>query len=206
MAKVFLSTTSGDNKWSGQTDDALIQHFQATRDSTTFAALFNRYAHLVYGACLKFVDNRETGKDLTMKVFEKALTQLPDANVQSFNHWIYSVTRNTCISEVRGQQKDTTKVESWKNFEKSGEQVVENGAFLRLCSEDQLTAADYLEQSLQELDAEQQQCVRLFYYERQSYQAIAQTTGYTLQEVKSYLQNGKKRLRTLISRRMRSQG
>jgi RNA polymerase sigma-70 factor (ECF subfamily) len=53
------------------------------------------------------------------------------------------------------------------------------------------------------LGNEQKLCVILFYLEKRSYQEIALSTGYTLMQVKSYIQNGKRNLRLLMEKKAR---
>jgi RNA polymerase sigma-70 factor (ECF subfamily) len=48
------------------------------------------------------------------------------------------------------------------------------------------------------LNPEQQQCVRMFYLEKKSYTEIAQLTGFTMLQVKSFIQNGKRNLKLLM--------
>jgi RNA polymerase sigma-70 factor (ECF subfamily) len=62
---------------------------------------------------------------------------------------------------------------------------------------------EWMGQSLEELGKEQKLCVILFYLEKRSYQEIALTTGYTLMQVKSYIQNGKRNLRLSIEKKAR---
>ena len=57
-----------------------------------------------------------------------------------------------------------------------------------------------LETALQQLNSEQQVCVHLFYLQKKTYQEIATETGFTLLQVKSYIQNGKRNLRILMER------
>ena len=57
-----------------------------------------------------------------------------------------------------------------------------------------------LEAALQQLNAEQQQCVTLFYLQKKSYQEITTQTGYTLLQVKSHIQNGKRNLKIMMER------
>ena len=60
---------------------------------------------------------------------------------------------------------------------------------------------DLLELSLKELNPEQQQCVTLFYLEKKSYQEVSDETGFTMLQVKSYIQNGKRNLKILIEKK-----
>jgi RNA polymerase sigma-70 factor (ECF subfamily) len=56
--------------------------------------------------------------------------------------------------------------------------------------------------SLNELNREQKQCVTLFYLDKKSYQQIAEETGYTVMQVKSYIQNGKRNLRMILEKKI----
>jgi RNA polymerase sigma-70 factor (ECF subfamily) len=58
--------------------------------------------------------------------------------------------------------------------------------------------------ALKELNTDQQLCVTLFYMEKKSYQQIAEQTGYSMMQVKSHIQNGKRNLRILIEKKMNS--
>ena len=59
--------------------------------------------------------------------------------------------------------------------------------------------------ALKELNPEQQQCVTLFYLNKKSYQEISEATGYSLLQVKSYIQNGKRNLRILIDKKLKEE-
>ena len=52
---------------------------------------------------------------------------------------------------------------------------------------------------------EQRQCVTLFYLEKRSYNEIADTTGFSLMQVKSYIQNGKRNLKIGLERKIKEQ-
>ena len=54
--------------------------------------------------------------------------------------------------------------------------------------------------ALLQLNKEQQLCVTLFYLEKRSYQEITEHTGYTLMQVKSHIQNGKRNLKIIMER------
>lgn len=63
--------------------------------------------------------------------------------------------------------------------------------------ENQLQA---LEKALENLNKEQQKCVKLFYIKEKSYIEVAEETGYELKKVKSYIQNGKRNLMLQLSK------
>ena len=55
-----------------------------------------------------------------------------------------------------------------------------------------------MKQCLPKLKENQRLCVELFYLNNKSYQDIANQTGFTLNEIKSYIQNGKRNLKLLL--------
>lgn len=59
-----------------------------------------------------------------------------------------------------------------------------------------------LEEALKHLNKEQKTCIRMFYLEKKSYQGIAKETGFSMLQVKSYIQNGKRNLRLLLEKRL----
>lgn len=57
---------------------------------------------------------------------------------------------------------------------------------------------DLLNDCIEKLKKEQNQCVRLFYYENKSYRQITEETGLDEKKVKSLLQNGKRNLKICL--------
>ncbi len=57
-----------------------------------------------------------------------------------------------------------------------------------------------LEKAISELNEDQRRCIDLFYLKDKSYNEIAELTGYTLNEVKSFIQNGKRNLKIKLER------
>jgi DNA-directed RNA polymerase specialized sigma24 family protein len=52
--------------------------------------------------------------------------------------------------------------------------------------------------ALETLSPEQQQTIRLFYLEHRSYKEIMEQTNFTFEQVKSFIQNGKRNLRIAL--------
>lgn len=55
-----------------------------------------------------------------------------------------------------------------------------------------------LERCIEKLVQEQKHCVQLFYLQQRCYQEISDMTGYNYNQVKSYIQNGKRNLKICI--------
>lgn len=52
-----------------------------------------------------------------------------------------------------------------------------------------------MEQAIELLNSDQKQCIQLFYLKNKSYNEIIEITGFSNNEVKSHIQNGKRNLK-----------
>ena len=59
------------------------------------------------------------------------------------------------------------------------------------------------ELSLPELNEEQKTCITLFYLKKKSYSAISIETNYTILQVKSFIQNGKRNLKNIVEKKLK---
>ncbi len=55
-----------------------------------------------------------------------------------------------------------------------------------------------LSEALHQLNKEQHTCLTLFYLQKKSYTDIAGCTGFSMMQVKSHIQNGKRNLKLLL--------
>ena len=177
-------------------DEQLIVDYQETNNKSCAGELFNRYAHLVYGICLKYIKNREESKDVAMLVFEKMLIQLTSVEVKVFKKWLYTVTRNQCLTYLRDKNRKLDQSNEWLESEKISNNFVENEDFLSPINEP--AEEEQVHQALAQLKPDQRKCMDLFFFKEKSYKEIVETTGYTLKQVKSFLQNGKRKLKLIL--------
>ena len=63
---------------------------------------------------------------------------------------------------------------------------------------------DRMAGALEQLNAEQKQCIILFYLEKRSYHEITEITGFSLMQVKSYIQNGKRNLKIMLDKKAKT--
>ena len=180
-------------------DDQLITHFKRNGDKQVVAQLFQRYYHLIYGACYKQLNNREESKDATMNIFERMIIKLPTSEVKSFNSWIYVVIQNECRSLLRKRQSSANLKGNLKIIKNRGENFMESEGVARLNTDKEVVhTEERLNLAIGQLKKEQQECIRLFFFEQKSYEQIAKQTSYSEKQVKSYLQNGKRNIKLLM--------
>jgi RNA polymerase sigma-70 factor (ECF subfamily) len=171
-----------------QSDNELILLYKQQGDLAVVGELYTRYASLVYGVCLKYLKDRDEAKDMAMQMFEKLTSTIKSHEIDNFKSWLYVSTRNQCLMQIRK--------EKGKFREDISEKVVENELLLHPPVEDELEDdLSKLEKCIEKLVDEQKQCVELFYLKEKCYQEISSTTGYDMNKVKSYIQNGKRNLK-----------
>jgi len=185
-----------NSKISEFSNEKLLENFLQTGEVSVFGELYRRYIPLVYGLCLKYLENEAIAHDAVMDIFESVLEKLPHYEVKNFNTWLYSVAKNHCLQVIRKENRII-----FVNIEES---VVENQDDFTLIekpqTEEEMEALMYCIGILAE---EQQKSIRYFYMEEKSYADIVELTNYPLSKVKSYIQNGKRNLKSCILNRLK---
>jgi RNA polymerase sigma factor (sigma-70 family) len=177
------------------TDQELLERYRAKNDSDALGILLQRYTLLLLGVCMKYLKNEEEAKDAVQQVFLKVIHELQKYKVDYFKSWLYMVAKNHCLMRIREKQGKMT-MEINERLQSTPEES--SPEFSPNLDDKSL---DLLRQSLDELNPEQRQCVTLFYLQKQSYQQVSEVTGFSLLQVKSYIQNGKRNLRLMIEKK-----
>ena len=179
------------------TDEQLIRAFVNEGETGHFGILFERYTHLVFGVCMKYLHDAGEAEDAVMAIFEKLMADLKKHEVHDFRNWLYRVAKNHCLMVLR-KQKTAQKAENEILREKQGEfmEILSSG---HLPLENEEEGFQVLYDALASLRKEQRKCLELMYFEKKSYHEIATITGYDLKQVKSHIQNGKRNLKIKIT-------
>jgi len=186
------------NKYQGSSDDELIVQYRESGDLEVLGALYERYMHLVYGVCLKYLEDRDAARDTVSAIFEKLITNLPKHEVENFKSWLYVLTKNFCLMKIRADKSLQQKQDAWQ---KEQETFVESDVELHPIDEENSSLNKILMECIEKLKDEQQRCIRRFYLEDRSYREIAAELNLEEKKVKSYIQNGKRNLKICIESR-----
>jgi RNA polymerase sigma-70 factor (ECF subfamily) len=186
-----------NNRYDHISDQELLQKFYSDRNNQWLGIALQRYTLLLLGVCMKYLKNEEEAKDAVQQIFLKAITELGKYKVDYLKSWLYTVARNHCLMKLRDKNRfipveDDTPIAS---PETDRTELANKEITLSL-----------LETSLEELNPEQKTCVTLFYLQKKSYQEIVTHTGYSLLQVKSHIQNGKRNLKILVEKKMNTNG
>jgi RNA polymerase sigma factor (sigma-70 family) len=179
-------------------DNELITEFKNTKNNVFVGILYKRYSHLVLGLALKYLKNEDEAKDAVMQIFEKLLADLLKFNIEYFKSWLYTFSKNHCLMIIRYQQAKLKKEIDLKinadSFMETESRSHPNKA------EEKEIQYTLLERAIEELSEEQKKCIELFYLKQKSYQEIIDITGYSVNEVKSFIQNGKRNLKIKLEK------
>ncbi len=192
----FITIRSDADPFSELSDSDLIKHYREFKNKEVLGEFFNRYMHLVFAVCMKYLKNTELAKDTVMEIFESLDEKLLEFDIQYFKGWIHMVSRNDCLMKLRKAKREVD-IEKWKIFRNSD---VENASVLHQDNEEEI-AINKINGSLRQLKNGQRKCLEMMYFQNMSYKEIASETGYTLKQVKSYIQNGKRKLKLLVKER-----
>lgn len=178
-------------------DESLIISYRNTGDMEIIGMLFERYAPLVLGVCMKYLKNEDDSKDAVLQIFEKLVTDLKKYEISKFSSWLHSVAKNYCYMQLRNREALFQRADELKEHV-----VFMESASLSHQEDDQLNEKHlrYLDTAINSLNNEQKICIELFYLKEESYQDIADLTGFSLNQVKSYIQNGKRNLKTYLQK------
>jgi len=172
------------------TDKDIISGFRKDEDKRWVGMLYERYAHLVLGLCYKYLKEKNAAEDATCDIFISLMDKLKKHEINNFRSWLYSTSRNHCLMILR-----STKGAQLVSINGHEPAVDDHGLSIVKLKETQL---ELLEQSIDKLKLDQQECIRYFYLDENSYAQVSDRTGMDLKAVKSHIQNGKRNLRILL--------
>ncbi len=180
---------------SGLTDNELAQSYRSTGDLVILGELYQRYMDLLYGVCLKYLKDDEKSKDAVMQIFEELVVKLRKHEVENVKGWMHQVAKNHCLMQLR-TPKNLKTVEIHPDLMQNQENVHLNGVLER---EENLNKLEFC---IGTLSNEQQQMIKLFYLQGKCYQEIVDETGTEWNQVRSYIQNGRRNLKKCMESRI----
>ena len=183
-----------------QSDENLVINYQSTKNNLVVGELFKRHSLMCYTVCIKYLKNDDAAHDATMNIFEKLFNDLQKHQINNFKSWLHTVCKNHCLILLR---KPNVLVSIDESEEENSHLFMQLSNVLNHDDNkhEKEEKLQVLEQSIFELKDKQRECIELFFLKQKSYQEISKQTGYTENEVKSYIQNGKRNLKILLEQK-----
>lgn len=174
-------------------DQSLLANYLATGDMNSLGMLYQRHAEMVYYVCLRYFKETERSKDAVMQIFEELIEKVKKQEIKNFSKWLYVVSKNHCLMALRTSKNNleistadfvefSTKLHPEENYEEK---------------EDRLSL---LERCIDKLPENQKIAINLFFINEKCYKEVVELTGFTMNEVKSYIQNGKRNLKNCMEK------
>ena len=92
-----------------QTDSEVIKLYLQTHDQVYFGILYRRYSAKVFAKCRTLLGEEEAARDAMQDIFMKIMLSLAAFSERSqFSTWVYSITYNYCIDQIRKRKKGQT--------------------------------------------------------------------------------------------------
>ncbi len=155
-----------------------------------FEELVGSYSDKVFRLACAMLGNEAAAQDATQEVFLKAWKALPRYRGEaSGSSWIYTITRNTCLTElqrgrVRSSQSLSDEAVQAEVDRSSVEQTVEAASL----------TPEEVRSLLAELPGHFRAVLTLFYLEQKSYEEVARMLDLPMGTVKTHLYRAKKML------------
>lgn len=168
-------------------DSAVHGCLQSGQFREAFALLLPHYRDRVFRLCFSMLQQRAWAEDVSQDVFLRIWRALPGfAGQSSLSTWIYAISRNACLSELRKRRPQISIDDDEDGYrpEIAGLAVAD--------ADDSATVS--VTQMLDQLPERYRQAVTLFYMEDQSYEQTAASLGMPLGTVKALLHRARKKL------------
>ena len=170
-------------------------------DMHAFEELILKHEKIVYNLALRMMNHSEDAKDISQEVFLKAYRSLSNFDERSaFSTWIYRITHNTCIDEMRkrkGKQNYSLEEELENEEGSMQRQIADEGD----TPEESLLREEQKSEILQALDSlseEHKAAIVLRDVKGLSYEEIAEILELSLGTVKSRISRARNQLKIEI--------
>ena len=188
---------------SSENTDILIKS-ALNGDMSAFEELIIQYEKKVYNVALRVLKNPDDAMDISQEVFIKIYKNLDKFDGKaSFSTWLYRITTNTCIDELRKRKgKETYSIDNDIENEEGSykREFVDNSP----TPEEQTIikeSGNEIIKAMENLSDEHRTIITLRDIEGLSYNEIADITGVSIGTVKSRISRARLSLKNIIKNR-----
>jgi RNA polymerase sigma-70 factor (ECF subfamily) len=162
------------------TKDQIIIDKVLNGQTNAFSALVDDYKDLVFTLAFRMMKDRNLAEEVSQLTFIKAFKNLNSFKGQSkFSSWIYRITYNTCLDELRKLNKNYKLIEINEYTEN---ELVSFENVLDKMHQEELSKT--IKIALNELPGEMAFLITLYYFEDYSIKEIAKTLNIRVNNAK----------------------
>ena len=171
-------------------EDDIQQRLAAQEYGAAFELLLERFKDKVFRLAFSMMRNETQAEDVAQDVFVRIWKALPGYHGgASLSTWIYTITRNTCLTELKKRAIRPTVSLHDPEMEATADTI----ASLQSADPDAGAGMD-VEALLAKLPEKYRQVITLFYLEQKAYEEVAMMLGIPLGTVKTLIFRAKKEL------------
>ena len=161
-------------------------------DTQYFSYFVEKYKDIVFSIAMKVLRNREDAEEMAQESFIKAFKSLHTFKGEAkFSTWLYRITYNNCISEVRKKKVKFVSADDVQIPDEPGEMNLDG-----IPAENR---AKYVKAALEKLPEDEYMLILLYYFDDKSVEEIGEITKMTESNVKVKLFRARKKLYAILN-------
>jgi RNA polymerase sigma factor (sigma-70 family) len=165
------------------TDAELVERYRRTRDEVSFERLFGRHRAWVTRVCGRLLRSDSLARDAAQDVFVRAIDRIESLQGDNFAGWLKAIAVNHCLNIIDREKR-------WAPLEAAGAPPSPApAADVRLLQSERLALAARI---IGRMPERQRIVFCMKYIDGCSYEDIERLTGFSANEVKSYVQNARR--------------
>jgi RNA polymerase sigma-70 factor (ECF subfamily) len=178
-------------------EEDIRQLLAAQQWHEAFELLLERFKDKVFRLALSMLRDQTAAEDMAQEIFLRIWKGLPGYHGgASLSTWIYTISRNTCLTELKKRAAHPTVSLSDPALEERLD------ALPALQTTDRESGAEMdVQVMLAQLPEKYRRVITLFYLEQKAYEEVATMLGIPLGTVKTLLFRAKKELLKIAARR-----
>lgn len=175
-----------------QKDDIYYVELVKSGKTANYSYIVDKYKNIVFSIALKVLKNREDAEEMAQESFIKAYKSLHTfKGTAKFSTWLYRITYNTCISELRKRKMYFASTEDV--------QIKDETQEMNLDGIPEENRAQAIKEAMNRLPEDEYTLILLFYFEEQSIEEICRVTGLSESNAKVKLFRARKKLYTILN-------
>ena len=173
-------------------DDSYYVEMIKGGQTAQYSYIVDKYKNIVFSIAMKVLKNREDAEEMAQESFIKAYKSLHTFKGNAkFSTWLYRITYNTCITELRKRKVHFTSTEEV--------QIKDEAQEMNLDGIPEENRAVVIKEAMSRLPEDEYTLVLLYYFEEQSIEEISRVTGLSESNSKVKLFRARKKLYTILN-------